>query len=1018
MNIDKAITSAFEHYKAGRLDEAGNLCRKILRRQPKNFNILNLFGIIYYQKKDYDSAINYLEKAVSINPSVAEIQNNLGLALFGKGQFDAAIPCFKEAVQLNSFYSEAYVNLGSAVFQKGLLDEAREYYRKALQYNPNHRDACNNLGTVLLTLGQYQESARFFRKAIGLKPDVARAHFNLSFVLLLLGDFKNGWKEYFWRWGMEEYRVPNWPQPIWDGTDFTGKTLFIHVEQGFGDLIQIVRYIPLVADRGGEIILECHKELLSLIKNVEGVEHIVAPEESLPSFDIHCPLLCLPMIFDTNLDTIPAKIPYIKADDLLMKQWKEKIGESSSVKVGLLWQGNPVHKRDHERSIAFEKLAPLAEIKGVSFYSLQKGEGSEQAKNPLCGMKLIDLMDEVRDFSDTAALIENLDLVISVDTSVAHLAGAMGKPVWTLIQYSPDWRWMLDREDSPWYPTMRLFRQPAFGDWDSVIRRVTDALKEFCKSKGLLFAQEEKEVREESANTASESSAGEAKHDVKEKTVLQPQNEGIAIILQCEGMGDCLFATAVIKKLYLMDEMNSSFILFTHNPHLFAKCPYVEKVYDIHNMAERAKYKKLGVLFDTSKLEHWKVDTFNFISFPLSIGELSFREKQLEYFPVEKDQSRHYDVVINTSETWPSRSWPIGNWQQVADFILKKGYSVAVVGKDTFSKADNMLKKSMPLKGCVDFTNKLSLDQTYYMIKNCNLFITCQNGLSVLSGATDTEIIVLDMSIEWSKRAIYRNEDPHYKMTYVKGNCQLYCCSSFECPVYGEFRCIPAVEQVLEVVERKVDSKKQGGFSQRDSLNRITFRVPPYGRQESFDLVKNIIKDGYKNPLILEIGMTRTIGNWFGDGYSTPFWAYLVNKNKGELYSDDIEPDAKTNCEHILKEYGLYTDRVHLIIENALSFLGRWGKDYGKPIDLLYLDAWDYGEGDSARISEENHLKAFKLIENHLSDKALILIDDIHDTVTFKGKGRLVIPYLKAKGYESLYLGYQCLFSKKPSGGR
>ncbi len=501
--------------------------------------------------------------------------------------------------------------------------------------------------------------------------------------------------------------------------------------------------------------------------------------------------------------------------------------------------------------------------------------------------------------------------------------------------------------------------------------------------------------------------------NVEEKAASNTQKEAIAIILQCEGMGDCLFAMAVIKKLYIMYGTNSRFILFTHNPHLFAKCPYIDKVYHIHDTKEIEKYQKAVILFDTSKLAHWTVDTFNFISFPLGIGELSFREKQLEYFPVEVDHSQKFDVVINTSVTWPSRSWPIENWQKVADYILQKGYSVAVVGKDTFSKADNMWKKSYGLKGCVDLTNKLSLDQTYYTIKNCGLFITCQNGLSVLSGATDTEIIVLDMSIEWSKRAIYRNEDPHYKVTYVKGNCKLYCCSSFECPIYGEFRCIPTVEQVIEVVERKLNSDKRREFSQRDSSNSTPFRMPPYGRHESFDLVKHIImSDEYKNPVILEIGMTRTIGNWFGDGYSTPFWAYLVNVKEGELYSDDIDPKAKTNCEYILKEYGLYTDRVHLIIEDALSFLSRWGKDFGKPIDLLYLDAWDYGEGEAAKISEENHLKAFKLIESHLSDKALIIIDDIHDTVTFKGKGRLVIPYLMEKGYRTLYLGYQCIFAK------
>jgi ADP-heptose:LPS heptosyltransferase len=227
-------------------------------------------------------------------------------------------------------------------------------------------------------------------------------------------------------------------------------------------------------------------------------------------------------------------------------------------------------------------------------------------------------------------------------------------------------------------------------------------------------------------------------------------------------------------------------------------------VYSIQNNEELNKYKKAVVLFDTSKLQHHLVDTFDFISIPAGIGELSFREKQLEYFPVEKDCSEHFDVVINTSVTWPSRSWSLENWQKVADYLISEGYSVAVVGKDIVSIADDMAKKSVGLKGCADLTNKLSLDQTYYTIKNCSLFITCQNGLSVLSGATDTEIIVLDMSIEWSKRAVYRNEDPRYKISYVKGDCNIYCCQSHNCPEKADFRCIPAVDKVLNVIRRKL----------------------------------------------------------------------------------------------------------------------------------------------------------------------------------------------------------------------
>jgi len=283
-------------------------------------------------------------------------------------------------------------------------------------------------------------------------------------------------------------------------------------------------------------------------------------------------------------------------------------------------------------------------------------------------------------------------------------------------------------------------------------------------------------------------------------------SKDIAIVLNCEGMGDCLFAIPVIKKLISDIEPDSKFVVFTHHPNLFINCPYVDKAYNICDTAEIDKYGNKLTLFDLQKLPHHLMDTFDFISIPAGIGELSFREKQLEYFPTEEDHSEHFDVVINTSVTWPSRSWTMENWQLVADFIVSKGYSVAVVGKDVLSKSDNVWKRSFGLDRCVDLTNKLSLDQTYYTIKNCALFITCQNGLSVMSGATTTEILVLDMSIEWSKRAIYRNEDPHFRVSYIKGNCDLYCCQALFCPAYGDFRCLPTVAQVTEVTSKKLNS--------------------------------------------------------------------------------------------------------------------------------------------------------------------------------------------------------------------
>jgi ADP-heptose:LPS heptosyltransferase len=286
-------------------------------------------------------------------------------------------------------------------------------------------------------------------------------------------------------------------------------------------------------------------------------------------------------------------------------------------------------------------------------------------------------------------------------------------------------------------------------------------------------------------------------------------SNNIAIILNSEGMGDCLFAIPIIKKIRQLIDTDSKLVIFTHHPNLFKNCPYVDVVHEIHNSADLSSYKEIINLFDVSELPYFLFDTFDFISIPAGLGTLSFKEKLLEYFPMEEDCSEHFDIVINTSISWPSRSWPLENWQELADFILSRGYSIAVVGKDVWSTFDNMVKKSLPLKKCIDLTNKLSLDQTFYTIKKSSLFISCQNGLSVLSGATDTEIIVLGMSIEWSKRAIYRNENPHYKISYITGNCDIYCCEINECSFFKEFRCIPSLQQVISVVEKRLPLAKK-----------------------------------------------------------------------------------------------------------------------------------------------------------------------------------------------------------------
>jgi tetratricopeptide (TPR) repeat protein len=547
MNIMKAIQSALRYYQNSDLEQAGRVCRDILKKQPKNSDVLHLLGLIYYQERNYSAAISCFKKSLKINPLNAEVHYNLGRTSQQIGEIDDAICYFQKALEYNPYFVDAYLNLGNIfqdqkdienaiisyqkviqinpkfagayynlgvvlqekellneavsayqkaiklnpqyadayhdlgyVFQmKGQFDQAIECYQKALDLNPDMFDAHNNLGRAYQGQKKINEAIVSYRKAIDMNPDFAEAHCNLSMALLLTGNFRQGWPEYEWRWKLGDGSRDDFHQPRWTGFDITGRTLFLYAEQGFGDTIQFIRYASLAAGRGARVIVKCQKELKSLIEQVKGIEQVITREDPIPVFDFHCPLLSLPLIFDTVLESIPSDIPYIIADQAIIEKWHEKLrNRDSRLKVGLVWSGNPKYKADRIRSLDLMTFLPLAGLRDTTFYSLQKGKASEQTKNPPDGIDLVDFMDEVTDFAGTAGLIMNLDLIISVDTSVAHLAGGLGKPVWTLLPFSPDWRWMLDREDSPWYPTMRLYRQPSPGDWNPIMDRL---VKDLCR---------------------------------------------------------------------------------------------------------------------------------------------------------------------------------------------------------------------------------------------------------------------------------------------------------------------------------------------------------------------------------------------------------------------------------------------------------------------------------------------------------------------------------------------------------
>ena len=519
------IRIGLRYHQAGQFQEAEAVYRQILEREPNNPYVLNLLGVLAHQTGRQQAAIQWIGRAISIKPAVAEFHNGLGEAYRASGQLDQAMACYEKAIALKRGCVEAHINLGNALQDKGLLDEAVAAYGAAIQIRPDSAEAHNNLGSALRQKGQLDEAVAAYReairlkpdyadaygnlggalavngqaddaiaaceRAIQLKPDLAEAHFTRSVMRLLKGDFAQGWAEYEWRWRRKDAPPPRWnfPQPIWRGPDPSGRTILVHAEQGFGDMLQFVRYAPLLAGRGAKVIVECHPQLKSLLQGMKGVERVLAAPEPLPPFDLHAPLLSLPPAFGTTLETIPAEVPYLRADPDLVEAWRARLaadgGPSTMLRVGLAWAGRSTYKADRDRSVSLSALAPLAEVKGVRFHSLQKGEPARQARTPPPGMNLVDLTDELKDFADTAALIANLDLVVSVDTAVVHLAGAMARPVWTLIPSVPDWRWLLDREDSPWYPTMRLFRQTARGDWGGVVNRVAHELRNLaaCNSR-------------------------------------------------------------------------------------------------------------------------------------------------------------------------------------------------------------------------------------------------------------------------------------------------------------------------------------------------------------------------------------------------------------------------------------------------------------------------------------------------------------------------------------------------------
>jgi tetratricopeptide (TPR) repeat protein len=498
----------------GQLGEATALLARAVQAQPSFAKGHHNLGVAYAQQGRHEDAVAALCRALQLQPAYPEAHFNLGNALGVLGRRDESIAAYRGAVRQRPDYAEALCNLGLGLTEAGQPGEAAMLLRQATRLRPNYVEAHNNLGLALADLGRFEEAIACYERALSLnpryaaahanlgsackglcrpeeaaacyetalryEPDSSSSHWNLALAWLQMGEFERGWREYEWRWRRPATPPRLLPRPRWDGSPLGGRTIRLWSEQGLGDTIQFARYAALVRAQGSRVALECPAPLLTLFHTLPGIDELVPEGASLPPFDCHAPLMSLPALLGTTLATVPADVPYLKADAALAEVWSRRLKPLKGYKVGIGWQGNPHHKWDRWRSVPMTMFAPLAEVPHARLISLQHGPGTEQLA-ALAGRFAVTQLG--KEFSaadawaDTAAAMACLDLVVTVDTATAHLAGALGVPVWVPLPTLVDWRWLLGRDDSPWYPTMRLFRQRSLGEWEAVFERMAAELR-------------------------------------------------------------------------------------------------------------------------------------------------------------------------------------------------------------------------------------------------------------------------------------------------------------------------------------------------------------------------------------------------------------------------------------------------------------------------------------------------------------------------------------------------------------
>ncbi len=476
--VQALLASARLHLRQSQPAEAVRCYQEAVRLQPGCFEAQAQLGALSHQAGQLEAAAAYLETALRLNPRFANLNLLLGSVYKKLGRFEEAAACCRREADLAPHNADVPYNLGLVLQNLERPDEAALAYQRALKLRPDYVDALINLGSVQRQLRQTAEALPRFEAAVRLAPQNAEAHWELGITLLALGEFERGWPEYEWRWRQPDFAMPLPPfsQPRWGGEELNGRRILLYAEQGFGDAIQFVRYAPLVAARGGRVMVGCPAPLRTLFESVAGVEQVITQFAQLPAYDWHAPLMSLPGIFKTTLATVPAQVPYFSLPEDTRATPPAPDGRR---RIGLVWAGRPAHRNDRRRSLPLAAVTPLLAASNLAWFSLQVGGVTPELGRWIQEGKITDWGAQIGDFMDTARAIARLDLVIAVDTAVAHLAGALGKPVWLLLPYEAEWRWLLARTDSPWYPTMRLFRQNQRGDWPEVIARVAAALADF-----------------------------------------------------------------------------------------------------------------------------------------------------------------------------------------------------------------------------------------------------------------------------------------------------------------------------------------------------------------------------------------------------------------------------------------------------------------------------------------------------------------------------------------------------------